>query len=58
VGEESRVPLVTTPEAQMAMKVLKTPDNNMKIMEYEDPHESSTMYKILTYDGFVAHHYA
>jgi hypothetical protein len=45
VGEESRVPLVTTPEAQMAMKVLKTPHNNMKIMEYEDPHESSTMYK-------------
>ncbi len=45
MGEESRVPLVTTLEAQMAMKVLKTPHNNMKIMEYEDPHESSTMYK-------------
>ncbi len=28
VGEESRIPLVTTPEARMAKKALKTPDNN------------------------------
>jgi hypothetical protein len=28
VGEESRIPLVTTPRARMAKKVLKTPDNN------------------------------
>jgi hypothetical protein len=27
-------------------------------MEYEDPHESNTLYKRLTYDGFVVHHYA
>ncbi len=28
VGEESKIPLVTTPEAQMAKKTLKTPDHN------------------------------
>ncbi len=28
VGEESRIPSVITPGAQMANKVLKTPDNN------------------------------
>jgi len=28
VGEESRIPSVTTPGARMAKKVLKTPDNN------------------------------
>ncbi len=28
VGEESKIPSVTTPRAQMAKKVLKTPDNN------------------------------
>jgi len=42
VGEESRIPSVTTLKARMAKKALKTPDNNN---EYEDPHESSTMYK-------------
>jgi hypothetical protein len=31
VGEESRIPLVTTPGAQMAKKVLKTLDNNSGI---------------------------
>jgi len=28
VGEESKIPSVTTPKARMAKKVLKTPDNN------------------------------
>ncbi len=41
-GEESRITLVTTPGARMVKKALKTPDNSMK---YEDPHESSTLYK-------------
>jgi hypothetical protein len=55
VGEESRIPSVTTPEAQMAKKALKTPDNNNGVRR-------STRVKYLvqklTYDGFVAHHYA
>jgi len=55
VGEESRIPLVTTPGVQMAKKVLKTPDNNSGV-------QRSTRVKypvqILTYDGFVAHRYA
>ncbi len=28
VGEESKIPSITTPEAWMAKKALKTPDNN------------------------------
>jgi len=55
VGEESRIPSVTTPGARMAKKVLKTPDNNNGV-------RISTRVKYLvqklTYDGFVAHHYA
>jgi len=55
VGEESRIPSVTTPGAQMAKKVLKTPDNNNGVRR-------STRVKypvqISTYDGFVTHHYA
>jgi hypothetical protein len=55
VGGESRIPSVTTPEARMAKKVLKTPNNNNGIRR-------STRVKypvqILTYDGFVARHYA
>jgi hypothetical protein len=31
VGEESKIPSVTTPEAQMAKKALKTPDNNNEV---------------------------
>jgi len=42
VGEESRISSVTTPGARMAKKALKT---STTTMEYEDPHESSTMYK-------------
>jgi hypothetical protein len=42
MGEESRVPSVITLRARMTKKTLKTPDN---IVEYEDPHESSTLYK-------------
>jgi len=55
VGEESRIPLVTTPKARMANKVLKTPNNNSGV-------QRSTQIKYpvqrLTYDGFVAHYYA
>jgi len=55
VGEESRIPSVTTPGARMAKKVLKTPDNNNGV-------QRSTQIKYLvqklTYDGFVFHHYA
>jgi hypothetical protein len=55
VGEESRIPSVTTSEARMAKKALKTPDNNNGVRR-------STRVKYLvqrlTYDGFVAHHYA
>jgi len=54
-GEESKITSVTTPGAQMAKKVLKTPDNNSGIRR-------STRVKypiqIFTYDGFVVHHYA
>jgi len=55
VGEESRITLVTTFRARMAKKTLKTPDNNNGVRR-------STRVKyhvqILTYDGFVVHHYA
>jgi len=55
VGEESRIPSITTPEARMAKKALKTPDNNNGVRR-------STRIKYLvqrlTYDGFVAHHNA
>jgi len=54
-GEESRITSVTTPGARMAKKVLKTLDNNSGV-------RISTRVKYpvqkLTYDGFVAHHYA
>ncbi len=55
MGEESRITLVTTFRARMAKKTLKTPDNNNGVRR-------STRVKyhvqILTYDGFVVHHYA
>jgi len=55
VGEKSRIFSVTTPGARMAKKALKTPDNNNGV-------RTSTRVKYhvqrLTYDGFVAHHYA
>jgi hypothetical protein len=55
VGEESRIPSITTPGVRMAKKVLKTPDNNNGVRR-------STRVKypvqIFTYDGFVVHHYA
>ncbi len=54
-GEESRITSVTTLGAQKAKKALKTPDNNNGVRR-------STRVKYLvqklTYDGFVAHHYA
>jgi len=55
VGEESKIPSVITPRIQMAKKALKTPNNNNGV-------QKSTRVKYLlqrlTYDGFVAHHYA
>ncbi len=55
VGEESKVCSVITLRARMAKKTLKTLDNNSGVRR-------STRIKypiqILTYDGFVAHHYA
>jgi len=54
VGEESKIPSVTTPGAQMAKKALKTPDNNNGVRR-----STRVKYPVqrLTYDGFVAHHY-
>jgi len=55
VGEESIIPSITTQGARMANKALKTPNNNNGVRR-------STQVKypvqILTYDGFVTHHYA
>jgi hypothetical protein len=55
VGEESRILSITIPEAWMAKKALKTPDNNNGI-------QRSTRVKypvqIFTYDDFIVHHYA
>jgi hypothetical protein len=55
VDEESRIISIITPGARMAKKVLKTPDNNSGVRR-------STRVKypvqILTYGGFVVHHYA
>ncbi len=55
VGEESRIPLVTTPKARMANKGLKTPNNNNGVQR-----STQVKYPIqrLAYDGFVIHHYA
>jgi hypothetical protein len=55
VGGESRIPSVTTPGARMAKKALKTPDNNNGVRK-----STRVKYHVqrLTYDGFVAHHYA
>ncbi len=55
VGEESIILSVIIPRARMAKKALKTSDNNNGVRR-------STRVKyhvqILTFDGFVAHHYA
>jgi len=55
VGEELKVLSVTILRARMANKVLKTFNNNSGV-------QRSTRIKYLiqrlTYDGFVAHHYA
>ncbi len=55
VGEESRIPSITTPGVRMAKKALKTPNNNNGVRR-----STQVKYPIqrLTYDGFVAHHYA
>jgi hypothetical protein len=55
VGEESRVLSVTTLEVRMAKKVLKTLDNNSGVRRST---QIKYLVQKLTYDGFVAHHYA
>jgi hypothetical protein len=55
VGEESRIPSVTTIGARMAKKALKTLDNNNGVRR---PTRVKYLVQRLTYDGFVAHHYA
>ncbi len=54
MGGESRIPSVTTPEARMAKKALKTLDNNNGVRR-----STRVKYPVqkLTYDGFVVHHY-
>ncbi len=54
-GKESRITSVTTPGTRMAKKALKTPDNNNGVRR-----STRIKYPVqrLTYDGFVAHHYA
>ncbi len=55
VGEESRIHSITPLRALMAKKALKTPDNNNGVQR-----STQVKYHVqkLTYDGFVAHHYA
>jgi hypothetical protein len=55
VGEESKIPSVITPGAQMAKKALKTPNNNNGVRR-----STRVKYPVqrLTYDGFIVHHYA
>jgi hypothetical protein len=55
VGEESRIPSITTPGARMVKKALKTLDNNSGMRR-----STRVKYHVqrLTYDGFVIHHYA
>jgi hypothetical protein len=55
VGEKSRILSVITPGARMAKKALKTFDNNNGVRR-----STRVKYPVqrLTYDGFVAHHYA
>jgi hypothetical protein len=55
VGEESRILSNTTPGTRMAKKALKIPDNNNGVRR-----STQVKYPVqkLTYDGFVAHHYA
>jgi hypothetical protein len=55
VGEKSKVPSIATFGARMAHKALKTRDNNNGIRR-----STRIKYHVqrLTYDGFVAHHYA
>ncbi len=55
MDEESRIPLVIIPGARMAKEALKTLDNNSGMQR-----STRVKYPVqrLTYDGFVAHHYA
>jgi hypothetical protein len=55
VVEESQILSITTPRVQMTKKALKTPNNNNGVRRC-----TQVKYPIqrLTYDDFVAHHYA
>jgi hypothetical protein len=55
VGEESRVFSITIPEARMAKKAFKKFNNNSGIRRST---RIKYLVRRLTYDGFVAHHYA
>ncbi len=55
VGKESRIPSVSTLGARMAKKGLKIPNNNNGVRRST---RVKYLVQILTYDGFVAHHYA
>jgi hypothetical protein len=54
VGEESKIPSVTTLGARMVKEAFKTLDNNIGMRR-----STRVKYPVqkLTYDGFVAHHY-
>jgi hypothetical protein len=55
VDEESKVPLDIILRAWMAKKALKTLDNNSGVGRST---QVKYLVQILTYDGFVVHHYA
>jgi hypothetical protein len=55
VSEKSIILSVTTLGAQMAKKALKTPGNNNVVRRST---QVKYLVQKLTYDGFVAHHYA
>ncbi len=58
MGEESKILSITTHEARMAKKILKTHDNNSGIQRSTQVKYLTYDLQILTYDGFVAHYYA
>jgi len=55
VGEESRILSITILGIRMVKKALKTPDNNNGVRRST---RVKYLIQILTYDGFVVHHYA
>jgi hypothetical protein len=55
MDEKSRIPSVVILGVRMATKALKTPNNNNGIQRST---QVKYLVQILTYDGFVVHHYA